>query len=59
MSRLLLVEDDAVLVDTLTISLRARGFDVEAAPDGRTALDAVSRRAMAAAVNGILEPDDN
>ncbi|WP_298458088.1 response regulator [uncultured Cellulomonas sp.] len=57
MSRLLLVEDDAVLVDTLTISLRARGFDVEAAPDGRTALDAVARRPPDVVVLDLGLPD--
>ena len=44
MSRLLLVEDDAVLVETLVISLEARGFGVEPAADGATALDRVRPR---------------
>jgi DNA-binding response OmpR family regulator len=38
--RILLVEDDRVLLGTLTIGLRAEGYDVLPAADGRTALDA-------------------
>jgi two-component system, OmpR family, KDP operon response regulator KdpE len=38
--RILLVEDDRVLLDTLTIGLRAEGYEVLPAADGRTALDA-------------------
>jgi two-component system KDP operon response regulator KdpE len=39
--RILLVEDDRVLLRTLTIGLRAEGHQVITAADGRTALDAV------------------
>jgi two-component system KDP operon response regulator KdpE len=39
--RILLVEDDRVLLRTLTIGLRAEGHHVITAADGRTALDAV------------------
>ena len=38
--RILLVEDDQVLLRTLAIGLRAEGYDVLVAADGRTALDA-------------------
>jgi two-component system KDP operon response regulator KdpE len=38
-SRLLLVEDDAALVRTLTMGLSAHGFDVEARGDGTTAIE--------------------
>lgn len=38
--RILLVEDDRVLLRTLAIGLRAEGYDVLVAADGRTALDA-------------------
>jgi two-component system KDP operon response regulator KdpE len=38
--RILLVDDDATLRRTLSISLRAEGHDVLIAADGRTALDA-------------------
>jgi two-component system, OmpR family, KDP operon response regulator KdpE len=37
-SRLLLVEDDAALVRTLTLGLSAHGFDVEARADGAAAI---------------------
>ncbi|MEV8019744.1 response regulator transcription factor [Streptomyces sp. NPDC086554] len=38
MTRVLVVEDDAQLVRALVINLRARGYGVETAPDGATAL---------------------
>lgn len=44
MSSLLLVEDDQVLAETLTISLEARGFTVQATVDGHTALEALRQR---------------
>jgi two-component system KDP operon response regulator KdpE len=40
--RILLVEDDRVLLQTLAIGLRAEGHDVLLAADGRTALAALS-----------------
>ena len=40
MSRILVVDDEPHLVRTLSINLRARGYDVEAAGDGRSALQA-------------------
>ncbi|SEG93496.1 two-component system, OmpR family, KDP operon response regulator KdpE [Thermomonospora echinospora] len=44
MTRVLLVEDEPQLVRALRINLRTRGYEVEAAPDGRTALDLAARR---------------
>ena len=38
MTRVLVVEDDAQLRRAIAINLRARGYDVENAPDGGTAL---------------------
>src|SRR5215213_8525503 len=38
MTRVLVVEDDAQLRRAIAINLRARGYDVENAPDGSTAL---------------------
>jgi two-component system KDP operon response regulator KdpE len=43
MTRVLVVDDEAPLVRALAINLRARGFDVETAPDGRTALELVAK----------------
>jgi two-component system, OmpR family, KDP operon response regulator KdpE len=57
MSRLLLVEDDAVLVETLVISLEARGFEVDTASDGAAALDALRRRAPDLVVLDLGLPD--
>ena len=39
--RILLVEDDRVLLQTLAIGLRAEGHEVLVAPDGRTATAAL------------------
>jgi two-component system, OmpR family, KDP operon response regulator KdpE len=38
MTRVLIVEDDAQLGRAIAINLRARGYDIETAPDGSTAL---------------------
>jgi two-component system KDP operon response regulator KdpE len=43
MTRVLVVDDEAPLVRALAINLRARGFEVETAPDGRTALELVAK----------------
>jgi two-component system KDP operon response regulator KdpE len=40
----LVVDDEPQMVRALRINLRARGYDVDAAPDGRTALDLAARR---------------
>ncbi len=42
MTRVLLVEDEVALARALAITLRARGYEVALAGDGRSALDAVS-----------------
>ncbi|WP_131743074.1 response regulator [Actinomadura roseirufa] len=44
MTRVLVVDDEPQLVRALRINLRARGYDVDAAPDGRSALDVAARR---------------
>ncbi|QXE38496.1 response regulator transcription factor [Streptomyces sp. GMY02] len=42
MSRVLVVEDEPQLARALEISLRARGYETDVAPDGRTALQLAS-----------------
>jgi two-component system KDP operon response regulator KdpE len=42
--RVLVVDDEPQLVRALRINLRARGYEVDAAPDGRTALELAARR---------------
>ncbi len=44
MTRVLVVDDEPQMVRALRINLRARGYEVDAAPDGRTALDLAARR---------------
>jgi two-component system KDP operon response regulator KdpE len=44
MTRVLLVEDEPNLVRALRINLKTRGYEVDAAPDGRTALELAARR---------------
>ncbi|WP_375430677.1 response regulator [uncultured Friedmanniella sp.] len=44
MTFILAVDDDPALLRTLTINLRARGYDVETAGDGRSALQVVAER---------------
>jgi two-component system, OmpR family, KDP operon response regulator KdpE len=43
-TRVLVVDDEPQIVRALRINLRARGYDVDAAPDGRTALELAARR---------------
>jgi two-component system KDP operon response regulator KdpE len=43
MTRVLVVDDESALARALSINLRARGFEVAAAADGRSALDLVAR----------------
>ncbi|MFI0357398.1 response regulator [Actinomadura sp. 9N407] len=44
MTRVLLVEDEPQLVRALRINLKTRGYEVDAAPDGRTALELAAKR---------------
>ncbi|GAA4611704.1 response regulator [Actinoallomurus liliacearum] len=44
MTRVLVVDDEPQIVRALRINLRARGYEVDSAPDGRTALDMAARR---------------
>ncbi|GAA1751493.1 response regulator transcription factor [Aeromicrobium alkaliterrae] len=44
MTFVLVVDDDPAIVRTLGINLRARGYDVETAADGRSALQVVEER---------------
>ncbi|TDD78993.1 response regulator [Actinomadura rubrisoli] len=44
MTRVLVVDDEPQLVRALRINLRARGYEVDAAGDGRGALDLAARR---------------
>ncbi len=44
MSRVLVVDDDAALARALGINLRAHGYDVTVAHDGRSALDGVAHQ---------------
>jgi two-component system KDP operon response regulator KdpE len=43
-TRVLVVDDEPQIVRALRINLRARGYEVDAAPDGRTALELAARR---------------
>ena len=43
MTRVLVVDDDTQLLRALRINLRARGYDVDLAPDGATALSVAAR----------------
>ncbi|GAA4057863.1 response regulator [Actinomadura miaoliensis] len=57
MTRVLVVEDEPQLVRALRINLRARGYEVDAAPDGRTALDLAARRRPDVVVLDLGLPD--
>src|SRR5687768_12361918 len=43
-TRVLIIDDDPQLLRALAVNLRARRYDVDTAPDGTSALAAVSRR---------------
>ncbi|WP_433336057.1 response regulator [Spirillospora sp. CA-294931] len=43
MTRVLVVDDEPQIVRALRINLRARGYEVDTAPDGRSALDLAAR----------------
>jgi two-component system, OmpR family, response regulator MprA len=55
--RILVVDDDPSVLRMLTRSLTARGHEVEAAPDGGSALAAVERRVPEAVVLDVAMPD--
>ena len=57
MSSVLLVDDDASLVRTLAISLRAHGYEVHASADGRSGLAAVQQHAPDLVVVDLGLPD--
>ncbi|NDU75205.1 response regulator [Actinomadura sp. DSM 109109] len=57
MTRILLVEDEQQLVRALRINLKTRGYDVDAAPDGRTALELAARRRPDVVVLDLGLPD--
>jgi len=57
MSRVLIVDDDRPLTRSLDINLRAHGFDVTLAHDGRTALTEVTRVHPAVVVLDLGLPD--
>ena len=57
MTRVLVVDDDASLARALAITLSARGYDVETAPDGAAALAAAARKPPDAVVLDLGLPD--
>ena len=56
---ILVVDDEAPILEALERALRLEGFAVECAPGGRTALEAVARRPPAAIVLYVTMPDMN
>ncbi len=56
-ARVLVVEDDPQLARALAINLRARGYEVDLAPDGRTALDLAARKHPAVVILDLGLPD--
>ena len=57
MTRILVVEDEPGLRKALGINLRARGYDVSLAGDGRSALTAASRHPPDAVILDLGLPD--
>ena len=57
MTFVLVVDDDPAIVRTLGINLRARGYDVETAADGRSALQVVEERLPDAVILDLGLPD--
>ncbi|MBM7789392.1 response regulator [Tenggerimyces flavus] len=55
--RVLVVEDDPQLARALAINLRARDYEVDLAPDGRTALDLAARKHPAVVILDLGLPD--
>jgi two-component system, OmpR family, KDP operon response regulator KdpE len=57
MTRILVADDEPQIIRTLRINLRARGYEVDTAPDGRTALDLVARHSPDLVVLDLGLPD--
>ena len=57
MTRVLVVDDEPQIVRALRINLRARGYEVDAASDGRSALDLAARRHPDVVVRDLGLPD--
>ncbi len=57
MTFVLAVDDDPAILRTLSINLRARGYDVETAGDGRSALQIVDERMPDAVILDLGLPD--
>lgn len=57
MTFVLAVDDDPAILRTLSINLRARGYDVETARDGRSALQVVDERVPDAVILDLGLPD--
>jgi two-component system KDP operon response regulator KdpE len=57
MTFVLAVDDDPAILRTLSINLRARGYDVETAGDGRSALQVVDERMPDAVILDLGLPD--
>ena len=55
--RILVVDDEAMIVDAVATALRYEGYDVETAASGREALDAVGRREPNLVVLDWMLPD--
>jgi len=57
--RILLVEDEAHLRDTIELNLDMEGYDVEVVPDGRKALEAVVEKRFDLMILDIMIPEVN
>jgi two-component system response regulator RegX3 len=55
-TRILVVEDEEAIADSLTFSLRSEGFDVEAVSDGETALEAARGEAYDVMILDLMLP---
>jgi two-component system response regulator RegX3 len=55
-SRILVVEDEEAIADSLTFSLRSEGFDVDAVGDGETALDVARQNAYDVMILDLMLP---
>ena len=55
-SRILVVEDEEAIADSLTFGLRSEGFDVDAVADGESALDAARQHAYDVMILDLMLP---